>query len=76
MLSFIYQLATRFEHAHHVRPNLLYLNPDHLLQLRESFADPDDLGRILGILHMELIIDTEVVHPHVGWMPVQAHCTG
>ncbi len=71
MLSFIYQLATRFEHAHRVRPNLLYLSPEHLEQLRESFADPEDLGRILDILHMELIVDAEVVHPHVGWMPAQ-----
>ena len=71
MLSFIYQLATRFEHAHHVRPNLLFLNPEHLEQLREAFADSEDLGRILGILRMELIVDTEVVHPHVGWTHVQ-----
>ncbi len=76
MLSFIYQQATRFEHAHQVRPNLLYLNPEHLGQLRDAFADPEDLGRILDILHMELIVDTEVVHPHVGWMPVQERCTG
>ncbi len=76
MLSFIYQLATRFEHAHQVRPNLLYLNPEHLVQLRESFGDPEDLGRILGILGMELIIDAEVVHPHVGWIPAQQRCAG
>lgn len=76
MLSFIYQLATRFERAHQVRPNLLYLNPAHFGQLCDSFGDPDDVGRILGILRMELIIDAEVVHPHVGWMPVQQRCTG
>ncbi|MBI5461899.1 MAG: hypothetical protein HY941_06915 [Gammaproteobacteria bacterium] len=76
MLSFIYRLATRFEHAHQVRPNLLYLNPEHLGQLRESFADPEDLGRILDILHMELIVDTEVVHPHVGWMSAQERRAG
>lgn len=76
MLSFIYQLATRFEHTHHVRPNLLYLSPEHLDQLREAFADPEDLGHILGILHMELIIDAEVAHPHVGWIPIHKRHVG
>lgn len=69
MLSFIYRLATRFERAHRVRPNLLYLHPDHLGQLRQSFSDPEDLVRILKLLQMELILDREVVHPHVSWSP-------
>ena len=67
MLSHIYRLARQFEHAHQVRPNLLYLNPEHLEHLRESFADPRDMGKILELLQMELIIDREVVHPHVAW---------
>ena len=69
MLSFIYRLATRFENTHQVRPNLLYLHPDHVAQLRQSFSHPDDLGRILRFLQMELILDPEVIHPHVGWSP-------
>lgn len=69
MLSFIYHLATHFEQQHQVRPNLLYLHPNHVNQLRESFSDPENLGRILQMLQMELIVGHEVVHPHVGWGP-------
>jgi hypothetical protein len=69
MLSFIYRLATRFEQRHQIRPNLLYLHPDHVSQLWESFSASANLTQILQILQMELIIDREVVHPHVGWTP-------
>lgn len=66
MLSYLYRLAHQFEQRHHVRANLLYLNPEHLHQLRQSFADPADLNRILALLEMELVIDSEVVHPHLA----------
>lgn len=69
MLSFINRLATHFEQRHQIRPNLLYLHPDHVSQLRESYSDPENLGPILQMLQMELIVDHEVVHPHVGWGP-------
>ena len=69
MLSYLYRLAVRYEQTHRVRPNLLYLNPDHLEQLRHAFDQPDNLDRILSLLQMELIIDREVIHPRVGWIP-------
>ena len=70
MLSYLYRLTVRFEKTHRVRPNLLYLHPDHLDQLRHSFDQPDNLGKILDLLQMELIVDREVIHPRVGWIPM------
>ena len=52
MLSYIYQIAYQFEHSHELRPNTLYLNPDHFAHLRSEFSDPDDIDAIstyLGI---------------------------
>ena len=69
MLSFIYRLATDFEQAHAVRPNILYLNPTHMAALRESFATPDDLDKILEVLGMDIILEREIVHPQVAWTP-------
>ncbi len=76
MLSCIYYLTTYFEKRHQVRPNLLYFHPDHVSQLRKSFSNPENLGRILNMLQMELIIDHEVVHPHAGWSPAVERRTG
>ncbi len=34
MLSYIFRLAMNFEHEHGLRPNLLYINPAHMAQLK------------------------------------------
>ena len=67
MLSFIYQLAMNFENEHGLHPNLLYINPGHMAQLKETFPDPADFANILRLLEMELIIDREIIHPQVAW---------
>jgi len=67
MLSYIYRLAMNFEHEHGLRPNLLYINPGHMAQLKETFPDPADFANILRLLEMELIIDREIIHPQVAW---------
>lgn len=72
MLSFIVQLASRFERRHGVRPNLLYLSYDHFRQLRAAFAGDNDLADILARLDMELVLGRDVVHPRVAWSPVRA----
>lgn len=69
MLSYLYQLAASFERKLGMRPNILYLNRAHFRQVREAFADPGDLNRILRTLDMELLIDPDAVHPRVGWLP-------
>ncbi len=67
MLSYIYQLAMNFERNHGLRPNLLYINPEHMAQQKETFPDPADFANILRLLAMELVIDREIVHPQVAW---------
>ncbi len=67
MLSFIYNLVSNFESSHGIRPNLLYLNEDHLHHLSDEFSEEYDLFQIMNMLQMEFIIDNETMHPHVAW---------
>ena len=66
MLSYIYQIAYQFEHSHELRPNTLYLNPDHFTHLRSEFSDPDDIDAISTYLGMQIIICHDALHPHVA----------
>lgn len=66
MLSFIYRLARDFEKEHGIHPNLLYLSPTHLQFLREQL-ERDELDDIVRLLGMEIMITSEVIHPHVVW---------
>lgn len=67
MLSYIVQQASNFEQEHGIQPNLLYLSEEHISFLKEDFSDQYDLNAIRDFLQMELIINNEIVHPHVGW---------
>ena len=67
MLSFIYRLSRDFENEHGIHPNLLYLNPSHLKFLREQLDNEAQLDNIVKILGMEIMVTTEVIHPHVVW---------
>ena len=67
MLDYIYRLVRGFEQEHGVHPNLLYLNRIHTEHLQSSFDERFTLGQIMNLLHMEMIIDPEITHPHVAW---------
>jgi len=67
MLSFIYNLVSNFESSHGMRPNLLYINDNHLKHLQDEFSSEYDLFQIMDMLQMEFIIDNNAVHPHVAW---------
>jgi len=69
MQDYLSRLVTGFEHAHGIHPNLLYINPHHIDQLKASF-DNKSLQHIMGLLEMELIIDSYTTHPHVCWTEV------
>ena len=69
MISFILSLVRDFENEHNVRPNLVYLNTQHFEQMKKDF-DPEILAGLINRLEMELLIDDEVAHPHVAWMPM------
>lgn len=73
MLSFLYQLVHNFESSHGVHPNLLYLNQDHLTQLRDAFSADLSLEQILLHLNLELILSADTAHPRVAWSPPRAH---
>ncbi len=70
MLGYIYRLVTSFEREHGMRPNLLYINQEHLLHLKSSFDERFSMQQIMYMLKMELIIDQGSVHPHVCWTQV------
>lgn len=67
MLDYIYRLITSFEQEHGVHPNLLYLNRIHSEHLIASFDQAYTQGQITERLKMEMIIDPEIMHPHVAW---------
>ena len=67
MLAYINRMVREFENSHGMHPNLLYLNRSHSEYLKQSFAADYSLGQIMASLQMELIIDQEIVHPHVAW---------
>jgi len=68
MLSYILRLAFQYEESHEFRPNLLYISPDHLHQLRLEFDNSASLQTIVELLDMEVIITRDADHPHVGWV--------
>ena len=67
MLGHIYRLVQGFEQEHGVHPNVLYLNPLHSEHLKSAFDEKYTLGQIMSMLHMVMIIDHSIVHPHVAW---------
>ena len=67
MLGFIYRLVRAFERENGLYPNLLYLNEQHARSLREGFSEEFTLQMIMEFLQMDLIVNRDVVHPHVIW---------
>lgn len=67
MLGYIYRLVSDFEHEHGIHPNLLYLNQFHSEHLKTAFADDYSLPSIMELLDMELVIENDIMHPHVAW---------
>ena len=67
MLSYIYRQIRNFEAQHGVLPNLLYINKEHAGHLQESVAEGYSLQDIAELLQLEVIINDDVLHPHVAW---------
>jgi len=70
MISFLYQLASKFEIEHGFRPNILYLNPKHYSQLRHDLAQIKNLDDLVTFLGMEVVLAGEMSHPHVAYSVV------
>jgi hypothetical protein len=67
MLSYIYRLIRDFEREHGIHPNLLYLNQAHAMHLQQGLDERLTSRSIRDLLQLELIIDQDIVHPHVAW---------
>lgn len=67
MLSHIARLIRDFELEHGMHPNLLYLNHVHHEHLKSAFDERFNMGQIMQMLNMEMVIDAEIMHPHVAW---------
>ena len=67
MLSYLYRIVTHYQRTHGVAPTLMYINPEHLIQLRRDLSGISDLEDISRFLGMEILLDREVRHPHVTW---------
>ena len=67
MLSHIARLIRDFELEHGMHPNLLYLNHVHREHLKSAFDERYNMGQIMQMLNMEMVIDAEIMHPHVAW---------
>lgn len=66
MLSFLYRMAKSFETEHGFRPNMLYLNNQHFLQLKTQLDNIKDLDALNHLLGMEIVLDDELTQPHVA----------
>jgi len=70
VLSFIYHLANEFELEQGFRPNVLSMNHQHFGRLKADLAAIPDLDTITRLLGMEIVLDDQLVHPHVYWTAV------
>jgi hypothetical protein len=66
MLSYIYRIASEFQKEHGYPPNTLFLNRQHLTRLKLEFAGVR-IEKMLDLLAMEIRVEQESGHPHVGW---------
>ena len=71
MLSFLYQLANKFEQEHGYRPNVLYLNQQHFQSLKEALAEIKGLDAINKFMGMEIVLTSDCNQPHLAWSPVE-----
>jgi len=66
MLSHINRIASEFQKEHGYPPNTLLLNRQHLARLKLEFAGVN-IEEILEVLGMDIRLEQDSGHPHVGW---------
>ena len=66
MLSHINRIASEFQKEHGYPPNTLFLNRQHLARLKLEFAGVQ-VEKMLEVLGMDVRLEPESPHPHVGW---------
>ncbi len=70
MLSFIYQIARRFERQHGFSPNLIHLNHRQFEHLCAELAEIRGLDNLSQVLGMEIVLESDLTHPSVSWSAV------
>jgi len=49
---------------------VLYLNRTHFAQLQSQLAEIHNLGTMSKLLGMEIVLESDLTHPHVAWSTV------
>ena len=75
MLSYIYRIASEFRREHGYAPNTLLLNRQHLARLQLELAGVK-MDNIVEFLGMDIRVELESGHPHVGWFDTPAREAG
>jgi hypothetical protein len=68
MLSFIYRIYREFELEMGYRPNVLFINPEHLKCLVDEMGEEPGLPSVRERLGMEILMREDAVHPGVAWL--------
>ena len=76
MLSFIYRLCKEFEKEMGYRPNVLFINKEHLESLKESFSEDLQYNDIRNKLGLEVLLREDALHPSVNWLISAARKAG
>lgn len=76
MLSYICQLAFRYENSHDIRPNTLYLNHQHYRRLSAEFVDTADINCITNYLGMVIVLTREITQPYLAYHGQPMHDQG
>ena len=76
MLSFIYRIYREFELKMGYRPNVLFVNSEHLKALAAQMEGASDLSLVRDRLGMEIMMRQDAVHPSVAWLVSACRKTG
>jgi hypothetical protein len=73
MLSYILRQIQSFERNHGMRPNVVFLNPQHLDALRHEYPQLFREDPVIALGFRVVILPRELgSHPQVAWLPQQA----
>ncbi len=69
MLDHILSTAQSYEREHGIRPNVLYLNPDHLRVLVEYYPSLFDHDPAIGLeFRLVIVAASQLSHPQAAYV--------
>ncbi len=66
MLSFVITLVSHYEERFGVRPNVVYMSPDHYEYLREEMPGVRAHDDVVAMLGIDIAVSDAAVCPHVA----------